>query len=271
MRTDPSTIYAARADLAAGLEPIEIAARHNLPLLTVRGFLQTVDIPTALLSPYDLHHEPDGQHTRIQIYWLGYVAASGKVVGQGTSCTLILAIHPQDEQHVDALLRDLATGHSHSEIVDSSLEGRQVYIRDRRLAETLLHWGMGQQVNEHVLPMDFVPISHIMDFVRGYLEGSRGTPPFGGIREELPIPRSVRTLVVQGAARIIDGLRRVLSVSCHTDMGVITRAPDTGLAQLKLSPKDSALVLSRAYAEPIRTSPRAARFVQEFAGDAPAH
>jgi hypothetical protein len=263
-RHDPKKIYQIHADGAAGLTTAEIAARHDLPPATVIGLLRPIGETCTLVSPYGLRHEAQSIKASVQVYWLGFIAASGRVFGQNHLSTLVLAIHPQEASHVQTLLQDLMVGHVTCEFADSSLYGRQAYVRDRQLAEMLLQWGVSGTTEDGSIPIEFIPEALIADFVRGYLEGSRHTPPFGGQRPTIPSPGSLRSLAVVGSAPMVNGLNRVLQSVCGTRAGVVRPFERQGLEQVVFPSEDGLQILAHAYRCPQRSMPRAARYVAWF-------
>ncbi|MGQ0550528.1 MAG: hypothetical protein ACT4PY_12770 [Armatimonadota bacterium] len=263
-RQDPKKIYDIHADQAAGLSSSEIAAKHDLPAAMVMGFLRSNGETCTLVSPYSIRREPRPTTASVQVYWLGFIAASGRVFGQNHLTTLVLEIHPEDAPHVQTLVQDLMVGHVTCEFADSSLYGRQAYVRDRQLAESLLQWGISAASQDGSIPIEFIPEDLMADFVRGYLEGSRHSPPFGGLRHEAPSPRSRRSLTLVGPAPLVDGLKRVLQSVCGARGGAARPFGTLGLEQVVFPAEDGVRVLEYAYRRPIRSMPRAARFVDWF-------
>ncbi len=265
-RYDPKTIYSIHADREVGASAAEIARKHDLPAITVQGFLRSSGKTCALLSPFELRGAGLQPNAAVQIYWLGYIAASGRVFGQSSLATLILAIHPDDAPHIQTLLTDLVIGHPRCEFAESSLDGRQAYVRDRSLAEVLLQWGVGPSPEEGSIPVEFIPPALCADFVRGYLEGSRRCPPFGGRGGRVPkMPGVPRTLTLVGAGPLIEGLGRELRSACGISGGTVTQVGGGVLSQVTFSSRDTARILRAAYGSPVRTSPRAQKFVRRFA------
>lgn len=265
-RYDPKTIYRIHADREAGKSAADIAVKHDLPAITVQGFLRSSGKTCALLSPYDLRGAELPPNAAVQVYWLGYIAASGRVFGQNNLSTLILAIHPDDAPHIQTLLADLVIGHPRCEFADSSLDGRQAYVRDRSLAEVLLQWGVGAAAEDGSIPIEFIPPALWPDFIRGYLEGSRRCPPFGGQGARAPrVPGVPRTLTLVGNRPLVEGLSRELQSACGITGGAVAPSGGGGLSQVAFSPSDTTKILEAAYRSPSRTSPRAAKFVKQFA------
>lgn len=264
-RYDPKTIYSIHADREAGSSAEEIAAKHDMPAVTVQGFLRSSGKTCALLSPFELRGVELPPNAAVQVYWLGYIAASGRVFGQNNLSTLILAIHPDDAPHIQTLLSDLVIGHPRCEFAESSLDGRQAYVRDRSLAEVLLQWGIGPTAEDGSVPIEFIPPALSPDFVRGYLEGSRRVPPFGGAGARVPrIPGVPRTLTLVGNRPLVEGLSRELRSACGITGGTVAPSGGGALSQVTFSSLDTTRLLKAAYRSPERTSPRAAKFVKKF-------
>src|SRR3990172_562765 len=268
-RQDPKKIYEIHADRAGGLTVLEIATKHNLPATTVLGFLRSSVSTCALVSPYDFERRDLTPLAPLHVYWLGYIAATGRVLGQNNFCTLILAIHPDDTPHVQTLLADLVVGRTTCEFAESSLSGRQAYVRDRQLAEMLLQWGIASTPHENSVPLEFIPAALLPDFVRGYLEGSRLSPPFGGTRRQAPSPRVLSSLSLVGPAPLITQLKRALQSACRAYGGVISAFNGGNLAQVVFPPEAGRRILEYAYRRPTRTGPRAVKFVSRFSASIP--
>ena len=265
VRHDPRQIYKIHADHATGMTTSQIAAKHDLPAVTVHSFLRSSVKTCTLPSPYDLRETALPANAAAQIYWLGYIAASGRVFGQNNPATLVLAIHPDDAAHIRMLLDDLVVGHPRCEFADSSLDGRQAYVRDRGLVDILIQWGISAPLEDDLVPLEFIPPKLILDFVRGYLEGSRHSPPFGGNRRATRSFGSTRSLTLVGCRSLVEGLSRVLQSVCGTAAGTVSPLGRRGLSQVAFSPEDSTEILEQAYRYPTRTSPRTAKFTERFA------
>ncbi|MGH7427548.1 MAG: hypothetical protein ACREJ4_04225, partial [Candidatus Methylomirabilaceae bacterium] len=104
-RHDPRKVFDIHADQAAGLTPSQIAVKHDLPPATVQGFLRSGGETCALVSPYGIQRNLSQTAASVQVYWLGFIAASGRVSGQSHLTTLVLQIHPGDAPHVQTLLQ----------------------------------------------------------------------------------------------------------------------------------------------------------------------
>lgn len=264
LRPDPRIIYQIHAEYAAGLSTAEIAAEHGLPPLVVAGFLKATSQVCGLATPYGLARHELPSDAPVQIYWLGYIAAAGRVLGQHAYSTLILAIHPADEPHIETLLHDLVIGHAAVELADSNLDGRQAYVRDRHLVEVLRQWGIAGTAAESVVPVEFIPPTCLPDFVRGYLEGSRLRPPFGGSGARTPSPRGLRSLAFVGPPVFLEHLDRLLQSACGVGPGSIDTSGPGERSRLDYPLREGMRILAWAYDRPTRTGPRAVRFVGRF-------
>jgi hypothetical protein len=262
-RWDPKTIFAVHADHADGLSPSEIATKRDLPLLTVQAFLRPSEQTCRLASPYRFRRGRLPDNAAIQAYWLGYIAATGRVCGQQAFTTLVLSIHRDDERHVETLAADLVVGHARVEFVDSSLDGRQAYIRDRALGEVLTQWGLAATREALDVPLEYLPPAVLPDFARGYLEGSRLERPFGG-RASGPRRAPVR-LALAGPTALIRALAAGLQAACGVRAAAVTPSRESDMARAVFSRADSAKVMARLYHRPVRSSPRAAPLAARFA------
>jgi len=265
IRHDPRKIYNIHADRASGMTALQIAVKHDLPTVSVQGFLRSNERTCGLASPYGFRKIVRPVDAPAQIYWLGYIAASGRVFERNNPATLVLAIHPDDAGHIRLLLADLAIGHPQCEFADSSLDGHQAYVRDRGLVDILVQWGISAALEDDAIPMEFIPSELIPDFVRGYVEGSRLGRPFGERRRGAGSSPSGHSLTLVGSPALVEGLSLVLQSVCGTAAGTISPFGRQGLSQVAFSPEDSAEILEQAYRNPLRTSPRAAKFVARFA------
>jgi len=250
-------VYAVQATRAGGLTVAEIAAKYNLPVPTVLQLLRAPSQSCALKTPYDFRQGALPARAPAQIYWLGFIAASGRISGENARGTLVLTIHPDDGAHVQTLLSDLIEGYANCEFVDSSLSGRQAYVRNPELARVLLQWGIASTTEQSSIPLEFVPTALMPDFLRGYIEG---TPS----RSATLSSRLRGSLTLSGASAFIEGLATSLKGLCGTG-GTIGSPGQNGLARLTYSPRDSMRLLEFAYRAPTRSSPRAATLVTHFA------
>jgi hypothetical protein len=263
-RHDPKIIWAVHAGRAAGLAVAEIAAKHGLALPVVLGFLKSSADSCTLLGPYEFHRAPVTATTAIHMYWLGYIAASGRLFGQSVHGTLVLAIHVDDAGQMDELLQDLTIGHAACEFADSSLSGRQAYLRNPGLARVLVQWGLAESPERGSIQLEYVPAALVPDFLRGYIEGSRLTPPFSGDGRRLPSPATFERLTLVGAQPLIRDLCTILADEYRINSGTVTAHKSPGLAQVTFGRPETKRLLTLAYRSPVRSTPRAAKFAAKF-------
>jgi len=250
-------VYAVQATRAGGLTVAEIAAKYNLPVPTILQLLRAPSQACALRTPYEFRQGALPARAPAQIYWLGFIAAAGRISGENARGTLVLAIHPDDGAHVQTLLSDLIEGYANCEFVDSSLSGRQAYVRNPELARVLLQCGIAAMPEQSSVPLEFVPTALMPDFLRGYVEG---TPS----RSATLSPRLRGSLTLTGAPVFIQSLAAALKGLCGTG-GTVGQPGQNGLARLVYTARDSMRLLEFAYRTPTRSSPRAAALVTYFA------
>lgn len=263
-RHDPKMVYAVSADRAAGMTVEEIATKHGLPALTIKTLLRPTGQPGGLCTPYELAGADPPRNAAAQVYWLGYIAAAGRVFNHGSSRTLLLAIHAKDEGHIQTLVADLVSGHPSVEFADSNLDGRQVYIRDRDLVEALATWGICDSPGRGSISLELVPRRLLPDFVRGFLEGARVDPPVRRAGARASSPRGHRPLTLTGHPALLATLSQMLSAICGIGQSAGIPWGSEGLTRITLPPQDALRVMHMAYARPVRSTPRAAALVARF-------
>jgi len=192
-----------------------------------------------------------------QLYWVGYIAAAGRLFLQGSVPTLVLTVDRRATDHVTTMIDDLCTGHPTCEWCESSRDGLQAYVRDRELAQMLAEWGApGADPSEGSVPVALIPSSLLSHFVRGKLEGGRGMAPFG--RRHVPLSHSaVRHIALEGPQEFLAGLNAALSKHAGTSAGDI-RARRNGLAILTYRGRAAARIVQFAYRGAERSLPRTA-------------
>ncbi len=255
-RRDPYQLFSIQSDFAAGLEPHQIAAKHGLPLPAV---LRIVRRPRdeRLLNPFHLRHSAVRTKGATQLYWLGYIAAAGRLFLQGAAPTLVLAVDRRDASHVQTLIEDLCAGHPTCEWCESNHDGLQAYIRDRELAQMLAEWGApGADPSEGSVPVTLIPTVLLPHFVRGYLEGGTRTPPFG--RRHVPAsPTAVRIVALEGQSAFLTGLNAALAKHAGISGGVV-RPKRNGMGLLTYRGRAAKQLAQFAYRDVGRSLPRAA-------------
>jgi hypothetical protein len=259
----PDEIYAIHEERAAGLTPRQIGARHEISGVTVSQFLRP-RTNTTLPTPYELSKTSAGVSLAIPMYWLGFITAAGRASHRSAPHTVVLSLDAGDLEFVQALGRDLLRTHASYEFCQSSHDGHQVYIRERDLGESVIQWGVTTDPREAALPLDYIPTEALPHFVRGLLEGQMRHAPFGGRSREsaLPSPRLQR-LSIPGSPFFVEALRRRLRQSSEKLDGAVEGTNGAG-ALLTFRGAAVDALLRYAYRNPLRSSPRADKFVKAF-------
>ena len=260
-RRDPLLLFRLQTDFAAGLAPAQIAEKHDLSLYVVTQALRR-DGNGRLPDPYVLSRRDRERGDATLVYWIGFIAACGSVF-DGPNPTLVLDIDADDLAHVHTLVEDLCDGRPGLESCQSSMRGLQVYIRDRNLGRLLVRWGIpGADRATEAVPVDFIPRGLLSHFVRGYIEGGRETPPFGGGR--VPgSPKTVRRVVLAGPHEFLGALRASLPPELRRSGSVSART--TGVAKLTYDGEGASELLRFAYRDAMKSLPRAASLQRGFA------
>jgi len=263
MVPDAEEILTIHEERDSGLSAREIGARHELSGLAVTQLLRGRS-NTTMPTPFEVSKRP-GSALAVPLYWLGFIAACGRAAHRAAGRPLVLSIDVGDREHVRTMLADLLHMPATYEFCYSSHEGHQVYIRDRDLGEAATHWGVITPPRETALPVDRIPAVALPHFLRGLIEGQVHDPPFGGRRStgRQPSPQ-VRRLAIPGSPRFLEALQRKLRAVSPALEGNVEPAAGPTSARLTFARTAARAVLRFAYRDPVRFSPRAARFVQAF-------
>lgn len=259
-RRDPFQLFQIQSDFAAGLALTDIAAKYALPLPAVTRIVRNRRREDGLLDPFQLAQDTTRMHSATLLYWLGYVAACGRLYQHGPSPTLVLDVDSRDVEHIRTLTDDLCAGRPCCEMCESSHNGLQAYIRDRELGQLLIQWGVpGADPVEGSVPIAFIPASLLPHFLRGYLEGGRGTPPFGQRLTPASLA-AVRTVTVIGPEQFIQALGGALRKHAGAGIGTV-RARRDKLHTLTYRGRTARQIVKFAYRKATRSLPRAARLM----------
>lgn len=261
---DAFEILAIHKERAEGLSPNQIGARHEISGVVVQQFLRP-RTNTTLPTPFELTRTPQGQLPPIPMYWLGFIAASGRAANRTSGRPLVLSVDTRDEEHVRTMVRDLLRVPAAHEFCYSSHGGHQAYIRERDLGEAVTHWGLTTDPREGVLPVDHIPAAALPHFVRGLIEGQVHHPPFGGRGPAAahPSPR-VRRVVLAGSPGFLQALQRRIRESAAGAVGTMSATGSPAAALLTFSGLNATALLRYAYRNSVRFAPRADRLVKAF-------
>lgn len=259
-RRDPFQLFQIQSDFAAGLDPTDIAAKHELPVPAVMQIIRSRRRDDGLLDPFQLTQDSARLGSTNQIYWLGYIAACGRLYQQGPSPTLVLNVDPRDVTHIHTLTEDLCAGRPTCEFCQSSQNGLQAYIRDRELGQLLAQWGVpGTDPTEGSVPISFIPGSLLSHFVRGYLEGGHLAPPLGQKVSPASLA-SVRTVALAGPQEFVTTMSAALRRHLGIGAGTTTRRRD-GLHTLTYRGRTARRIVQFAYKNATRWLPRATKLL----------
>ncbi|HET6780924.1 MAG TPA: hypothetical protein VFH67_02390 [bacterium] len=201
--------------------------------------------------------------TAAQLYWLGYISASGRVYAQRSVPALVVDIDPRDLEHVHRIGEEFTDYRLHWELCRSNLNGLQGYIRDREFGKFLAQWGApGAGEEDGWVSLALIPSSLLPHFVRGYLEGGHQTPPFGGSITPT-ILTSIRILSLMGPEGFLSQLSDALGRHAGLPAGIMTRRPK-GRHMLTYRGTHARRLIHYAYRDPSPSMPRAARLLHSF-------
>jgi hypothetical protein len=215
-----------RSAARKGQSAVEIAEDCGAPLKMVEQMLAPV-ADARLSDPAHLFNHagvaaalpaPD-----IQVYWIGFLTAAGRICGQGASSALIVTLGHGAPEYMHVFMADLATPQVRHELCRSSLLGWQLYVRDRHLCEALLRWGIPSEIHgDDPTVLDDLPEELIAPFLRGYLDGNWTAPG-------VPRSRSNRH-VLYGTEATLAAINALVYRGWRIAPGVITcRSPRAGL------------------------------------------
>ena len=159
-----------------GKSPEEIAELHQLPLAAVERILAPIDHPR-ISDPVRLlqnHGQvPGTAPVDVQLYWLGFLTAAGRIWGQGRSLTLVVTLGQESRKYFETFMADITTDRIYSEFCRSSTVGWQVYLRDQGLCKALFPWGIPSDLHgEDSALLDDLPREFAIPFMSGYVDGN---------------------------------------------------------------------------------------------------
>ncbi len=228
-----------RSAARKGKTAVEIAEACGAPLNTVERMLAPVadarlSDPAHLLN--DVGVAAGLPPAKIQVYWVGFLSAAGRICGAGASSVLIVTLGHRAREYMQTFMSDLATPQVRHELCRSSLLGWQFYVRDRHLCEVLLRWGISSEVQgDDPTVLDDLPTELIAPFLRGYLDGNWTTPG---------APRSPsHRLVLYGTEAVLAGINAMIYRGWQIAPGAVTCRPPR--AELRFSQPDERVLLNQ--------------------------
>lgn len=226
-----------RSAARKGKTAVEIAESCGAPLEMVERMLAPV-ADARLSDPAHLLNRvrvaAGLPRADIQVYWVGFLSAAGRICGVGPSSALIVTMGHRAREYTQIFLSDLATPQVRHELCRSSLLGWQLYVRDRYLCEALVRWGISSETHgDDPTVLDDVPTEFIAPFLRGYLDGNWSPPG---------VPRSPsHRLVLYGTEAALAGINAMIYRGWRIAHGVVTSRPPR--AELRFSQRDERVLL----------------------------
>jgi hypothetical protein len=208
-----------RAAARRGKTLAEIAALYQTTLETVRHILAAV-ADTRISDPVHLLHArrpaPGAMPADVQLYWVGFLTAAGRLCGQGAASTLIVTLGDRPQSDMDTFAADLASAHVRYEFCRSSLAGWQLYVRDQNLCKALIPWGIPSDLyGEDPELLDDLPEEFVIPFLRGYVDGNQ--PGRGKTHND-----SASGFALYGTLATLTGINKMLERCWHVKTGTVT-------------------------------------------------
>jgi hypothetical protein len=202
-----------------GRSPEAIADLCQIPIAMVEQVLRSVGDPR-LSDPAHLLNArraaPGLTPADVQMYWLGFLTAAGRIWGQGAAFTLVITLGDKKSQmYIKTIMADLADPYARSEFCQSSLHGWQLYIRDQSLCNALIPWGIPSDLHgEDPAVLDDLPEEFAAPFLRGYVDGNWPT------RQTMDA-----ALILQGSPAVLAGINAMVHRYWGVDGCVVNGRP----------------------------------------------
>ncbi len=208
-----------RAAARKGMGPTEIAEACQFPIAVVNRVLAPANHgrlsdPTEILTAKAV---PEGHASaEVQLYWIGFLTAAGRILGQGSSMAVVITLGDRAERHMARFMEDITGSRVRQEYCQSSLLGWQVYVREPSLCHALMPWGVPSDFHgEDPALLDDIPSDLGAPFLAGYLDGDWPASTF---------PRRGR-LALHGSPDVLSAIDRVLRRCWNVSKGKITLQP----------------------------------------------
>ena len=230
-----------RAAARKGKTPQQIAAAGDYPLKLVEQILAPIadvrlsDPATLLNNGAVAAGLPPAD---VQMYWVGFLTAAGRICGQGASFALIITLGDRSQAHMNTFVEDLATPQVRNEYCQSSVLGWQLYVRDQSLCKALLRWGIPSDLHgDDPTVLEDLPKEFLAPFLRGYVDGN-WAPPEAASR--------TNGLVLYGTDAILTAINTTVRRHWGIGSGTVTSRPPR--ADLKFNRQDGQTILTRSRA-----------------------
>jgi hypothetical protein len=213
-------IAAIRAAARKGWAATEIAERCQFSITVVNRVLAPANHarlsdPAELLSARVL--SPGRAPAEAQLYWVGFLTAAGRILGQGPSMAIVVTLGDRADAHMMRFMQEITGPGVRQEYCESSLLGWQAYVREPSLCKALMPWGIPSDAHgEDPALLDDIPEDLAAPFLGGYLDGNWPAGTF---------PRSGR-LTWHGTPAVLAAVNRLLSRCWQVPEGrIVSRGP----------------------------------------------
>jgi hypothetical protein len=229
-----------RAAARKGKRSAEIAKLYQLPVaavervLTPAGHARLSDPVQLLLSQQE---EPGMAPADVQMYWVGFLTAAGRIWGQGSSLTLVVTLGEGSREYVEPFIADLVTDHIRCELCHSSAVGWQAYLRDQHLCKALFPWGIPSDLQgDDAALLEDLPREFAVPFIRGYVDGNWPSPQSSHRWSE-------DGFTLRGTPAILAGINSMVVKYWGVAEGMVTRLQDR--AELRFSDPEACRAIHR--------------------------
>jgi hypothetical protein len=241
-----------RSAARKGKTSTEIAEVYGFPLKVVDQILGPL-ADVRLSDPADLlnHRAVPAElpAADVQVYWVGFLTATGRICGQGGSSALIVTLGDRSQEHMDTFIADLTTPQGRNEFCRSSLLGWQLYVRDQNVCKALVRWGIRSDLHgEDLTVLDDLLTEFIAPFLRGYQDGS---PALDAARSP------AESLVFYGTEGVLAAINAMIRRGLRIDSGVVT--PGSPRAELKFNRRDERAILHHIHSYNVRSRAQSKR------------
>ncbi|MBI4278396.1 MAG: hypothetical protein HY660_08055 [Armatimonadetes bacterium] len=213
----------------------DLAHKHALPVTRVQQIVGAGHRASRLSTPYQIARGDVGKEradAATQLYWVGFIAACGRIYGRGTGAALVLTIREDQGTHVRRLIGDLSTGHMGPDFCVSSQSGFQAYVRDADLCEVLMTWGIPcPNPADGSVPLEFIPDRLVSHFVRGFLDASAQQDD-GPQRHRVLARASQPSITLAGPEPLVAGLADLLHQRCQAKPPALAPAGTPGMVRM---------------------------------------
>jgi hypothetical protein len=222
-----------RAAARKGKRPAEIAVLYQIPVAAVERALTPINHPR-LSDPVQLLQTLQADvgmaPADVQIYWVGFLMAAGRICGYGTALTLVVTLGEHARESITPFVTDLlAITLDRCEFCRSSIGGWQVYLRDQTLCKALLPWGVPSDLHgDDAALLGDLPSQFAIPLIRGYIDGTWTDSHSASGGED-------DRLILEGSAGVLTELNALVGRSWAISGRVVTRRQNRALLRFSAS------------------------------------